>query len=149
MISPTIWDDPGFNKLSHSARLLFIGLFSNADDYGYFRADPGSVRRLVFGFDDINLSDVEKFIAQVKEGIKSLHFFEEGGEVFGHLLKWNDYQAQHKDRIQPSILPPCSICRTASDGVGVSSVSKLSKKVSKEPESLKKLRERFGKKHSI
>ena len=34
MIDPNIWDSEDFSKLSILGRLLFIGMFSNADDEG-------------------------------------------------------------------------------------------------------------------
>lgn len=150
MISPTIWEDPGFNKRSRDARLLFIGMFSNADDQGYLRGDAGSLKRLVFGFDELDIKEVQKLIDDLKE-LRSLHFYQDNGEMFAHFVKWHEYQIQQKERIQASIYPVCSTC-VAGDKQLLTQVSKLSKEskqVSKESESLKKLRERFGKKHSI
>lgn len=114
MIDPHIWEDPSFNKLSFAARLLFIGMISNADDRGYLRGDKGSLKRLVFGFDEIKNEDMDKYIQELKT-MKTLHFFEKEDEEYVHLVKWDEYQAQRPDRIQPSVYPVCDKCQT-SDG---------------------------------
>ena len=132
MISPMIWEDPSFNKLSRDARLVFIGCISNADDDGYLRGDFGSLKRLIFGFEADGSVD---WYEEVKK-YKNLHFFDKDGETYCHLLNWDKYQAQRDDRRQPSIYPLCVKCQ-ADDGqvpaeVKLSKVSKLSKKVSEE-----------------
>lgn len=109
MIHPQIWEDPSFNRVSRNARLLFIGMISNADDEGYLRADSGSLKRLIFGFDDLLVSDLQQWVDELKT-FSGLHFFENNGEIFAHFLKWDDYQKQQIDRIIESIYPRCSIC---------------------------------------
>lgn len=108
MISPRIWEDPSFNKLNIGARLLFIGMISNADDEGYIRADIGSLKRLIFGFDN-ELSELPNWIEKLVE-FKNIHFYKKDDEKYAHFLKWNDYQKQQKDRIQKSDYPKCSVC---------------------------------------
>lgn len=108
MLAPTIWEDPAFNKLSPCARLLFIGMISNADDEGFVRADAGSLRRLVFGFDENpNVSD---WINEIKKHIRSIHFYEVDTEKYAHFVKWDTYQKQQRDRMIASTYPKCSIC---------------------------------------
>ena len=109
MISPAIWEDPAFNKLSLGGRLLFIGMFSNADDDGYIRGDRGSLKRLVFGFDEI--VSLDDWIDEVSR-MKNIHFYEVEGEKFAHFLRWKRYQKQREERIQESIFPLCVICQT-------------------------------------
>ena len=106
MIDPRIWEDPGFNSLSIPARLLFIGMFSNADDEGYLRADAGSLRRLVFGFDDIATGDVSLWIEELRS-LRSLNIYIVGGEQYAQFLKWGEYQKQKAERIVPTTYPKC------------------------------------------
>ncbi len=110
MISPQIWEDPSFNKLSISARLLFICMFSNADDEGYLRADPGGLKRLIFGLDEIKQDEIIVWRGGLTTHIKNLHFFENNGEEYAHFLKWDKIQKQQKDRIQESLYPKCPTC---------------------------------------
>lgn len=128
MISPNIWEDPSFNKLSRDARLAFVGCISNADDDGYLRGDVGSLKRLIFGFD---AAEEEKNWYDELQKYKNLHFYEVDGEVYAHLLNWDKYQTQRDDRKQPSIYPKCVKCQ-ADDGqvtaeVKLSKLSKVSK----------------------
>ncbi len=111
MISPTIWEDPSFNRLSIGARLLFIGMISNADDEGYIRGDIGSLKRLIFGFDE-TLGELSGWIKELGN-LRNIHFYKVDDEQYAHLTKWEEYQKQRDDRIQPSAYPPCAICQTS------------------------------------
>src|SRR3990167_5061979 len=110
MIAPHIWEDPSFNGISIEARLLFIGMISNADDEGYLRGDSGSLKRLVFGFDEGISEKIVGWIAELEAKLKNVHFFEVGNERYAHFIKWDAYQKQQKDRIQASVYPKCSEC---------------------------------------
>jgi len=153
MVDPGIWEDPGFNKLSHGARLLFIGMISNADDEGYLRADPPSLRRLVFGFDDTSSADVKQMLSECSRHLESVNVYAgRSEEQFVHLCNWNKYQKQQKDRIVPTLYPPCSKCVASAKHVlpevsRVSSRSKELKKVSNDvvDNARETLRARWGK----
>ena len=106
MIDPTIWEDEDFGKLTLGAKLLFIGLFSNADDEGRIRANVAYLKSTIFMYEDIALEDVKAVREQVCEIMKSVKLYEISGKEYIQLSHWNEYQKQHKDRIQPSTLPP-------------------------------------------
>lgn len=143
MIHPSLWEDPNFNNLSDQARLLFIGLFSNADDDGYFRADAKTLRRLVFGYSDkMTLEDVVTLLAELHLEMKTVHFYvDENRESYGHFTKWEKFQKQKKDRRKPTMYPLCPICRTSvgqvSD-IGRTNVPVSKVKLSKEKKSYKR-----------
>ena len=110
-LSPTIWEDPSVNKMSRDGRLAFIGIISNADDDGYLRGDYGSLKRLIFGFDD----DGKKEWYDELKNFKGLHFFEVNDEIYVHLVNWERYQTQRNDRRVASLCPKCPKCQ-ADDG---------------------------------
>ena len=110
MIDPTIWQDEGFGKLSPMARVLFIGLFSNADDDGYLRGSSSILRAMIFPYDDIPLSDVGRVTDEVVKTIKNVHLYCVGDNQYIHLSKWEDYQTQRDDRRQKSKFPMCTKC---------------------------------------
>jgi hypothetical protein len=143
MISPTIWEDPEFNRLSVKARLAFIGLISNADDDGYLRGDYRSLRRLIFGFDDV---DDEQWLAELKQ-LDTLHFFEKNSESFVHMLNWEKHQNQRPDRRQPSVYPMCDKCpsNVRQMPAEVSKLSKESKEASKGYQKFLKAKQQIGK----
>jgi hypothetical protein len=140
MISPSIWEDPSFNKLSITARLAFIGMISNADDDGYLRGDERGLKRLIFGFDE---SFVNAWYSELQT-YKNLHFFDKDGEAYVHLLNWDKYQAQRDDRRQASIYPKCDICR-ASDGQVTAEVKEVKEGVEVVKGAREKLKEKWGK----
>jgi hypothetical protein len=51
-IKPEFWDDPLVANLPPLARLLFIGTWNFADDYGVILGDPVWLRSKIFPFDD-------------------------------------------------------------------------------------------------
>ena len=48
MIDPNIWESEDFSKLSVLARLVFIGIFSNADDDGRGRGKSAYLKSIIF-----------------------------------------------------------------------------------------------------
>jgi len=92
MIHPEIWDDPDFAELGHSERLLFIGLFSLADDYGNITADPRVLGKMVFGFDGMDAQDVAHMLARITQHCPNVVAYEVGGKAYIHLNKWEDRQ---------------------------------------------------------
>lgn len=135
MIDPSIWEDEDFGKLTMAGKLLFIGLFSNADDEGRLRGNPAYLKSTIFMYDDTDLTTISDLLKQVTGIMKSVRFYEVEGKQYIQLLKWNEYQKQHKDRVQSSTLPP--YIEHVTDNVGQvtdnDGVSKLSKdKLSKD-----------------
>ena len=106
MIDPTIWQDEEFGKLSPKARLLFIGLFSNADDEGRIRANSAYVKSTIFMYDTMSLSKAASLINEIASTMSGVKYYEVDGNQYIQLIKWEEYQKQHKDRIQASTLPP-------------------------------------------
>lgn len=129
MLNPNIWDDPSFCELSIQARLLYIGLISNADDEGYLRGHIGSIKRLVFGMDDLTSDATQLLITEITSHLPSVHAYKaDDGQSYIHLSNWFKYQHQQKDRIVPSLFPKCSVC-VANDNQALTEVklSRLSK----------------------
>lgn len=105
MIDPAIWEDECFGKLDPISKILFIGLFSNADDEGIIRANDSYLRSTIFMYDDISLSDVRQAVDKVATTMQKVCLYEVDGNRYIKLLKWSDYQKQREDRIQKSPLP--------------------------------------------
>src|SRR3990167_854559 len=115
MIDPNIWEDPSFNKLTFKARLLFIGMISHADDEGFIRGDAGSLKRLIFGFDEITRDEIEECIAEIVKKCDNIHFYEVKGEAYAHFTKWSDYQNIRGDRLQTTKYPKHAQCGQPAD----------------------------------
>ncbi len=73
MISPEFWTDEKVGGIPVEARLLFMGLISNADDEGRLPGNTQLIKSLVFPYDTFSASKVEEWlslIAKVKIIIK-------------------------------------------------------------------------------
>jgi len=91
MIDPGIWGSEDFNHLSHTERLLWIGLFSNADDEGKGRAASAFLRSSIFPYDDITLPAVEKALKKLSETME-LSLYSIGEARYYRLKSWSKWQ---------------------------------------------------------
>ena len=103
-ISPGIWTSEQFMRLTHSARLLFIGMFSTADDEGRLRASPTKLKATIFPSDKMSLKRVETLRAEVVAEKLALLYTDGEGDPLLWLPSWNTYQKVN--RRYPSQLPP-------------------------------------------
>jgi hypothetical protein len=99
MINPDFWTDPKITKLTPIERLLFIGLISNANDYGKLRGNPGIVRSKVFPTDNITNQEVEDGL----NNLENNHLIQQyviNDEELILLTGWNKNQVvQHPSKI--------------------------------------------------
>lgn len=102
MIDPNIWESEDVAKLTIRQRLLLIGLFSNADDYGKGRAKPAYVRSTIFPYDDIPVSEIEEDLQAIASCI-AIQFYEVDGQSYYKFTNWRKWQTVNKP--QPSLIP--------------------------------------------
>lgn len=103
-IHPEIWKDPVFGRLLPLEQVLFIGLFSIADDEGRTNADPAYLRSELFAYTDYSSKKVKALRDSVVSKVRSVHLYEADGVDLIALLKWSDYQKPKYPK--PSKLPP-------------------------------------------
>lgn len=121
MISPEMWQSEDFSKLSILARLVFIGLFSNADDEGKGRAKPVYLKSILFPYDEkIRVTDIDKTLDEIGSKM-SITFFKDNDNEYYVLNNWKKWQVIN--RPTPSSLPSFSKdskrirCKSKSDSV--------------------------------
>ncbi len=103
MISPSIWGSLSFSKLSDFAKLVFIGLFSNADDEGKGCADVSMIKSTLFPRDkQRRLTDIENALSEIAQNM-SIKFYEIEGDSYYILTAWQKWQTIN--RPTPSIIP--------------------------------------------
>jgi len=103
MIDPNIWQSEDFSKLSLLAKLLFIGMFSVADDYGKGRGKPVYLKSTIFPYDDgMRLTDVEKALSEIGSNM-SVTFYAHNGSDYYRMDNWDKWQTV--DKPQPSKIP--------------------------------------------
>jgi hypothetical protein len=106
MIDPSIWADDGFGKLSSDAQVMFIGLFSNADDEGRLPGDPKYLASVIFPFRGITTPKAHKILKEIKEKMKSVTFYQVESQSLIQLDKFLQYQSINKSTKSKYPQPP-------------------------------------------
>ena len=92
MIDPNIWQSEDFSRLSTLAKLVFIGLFSLADDEGRGRSNPVYLKSSLFPYEEgIRSADIDKTLSEISSNM-SVIFYSCDGSSYYSLYKWNDWQ---------------------------------------------------------
>ena len=105
MIDPSIWTDEGMAALEARQQLLFIGLFSNADDEGRLKSGSLSVRLMlptVYG--SLRDEEVRADLDAVIGAMRHLCAYEVEGRSYLAFTDWARWQ--RVDRPTASALPP-------------------------------------------
>lgn len=101
-LRPEVWDDEAVGSVCRDARLLFVGLITQADDEGRFRARSALLRARVFPYDDLTAAEVDAWLDAL-HAAQLIVLYEVDGERFGYLPGWR--QHQRIDKPSPSRLP--------------------------------------------
>ena len=94
-IYPETFTSDDFNSLTIEARLLFIGMFTTADDYGRGRASARTLKATVFPADTFDLETVALWRAELMaRGMILVYESEQNGTIvtFYQISKWDKYQ---------------------------------------------------------
>jgi uncharacterized phage protein (TIGR02220 family) len=100
-IKCTFFNDEKIGELSHTSRLLFIGLWCYADREGRFEYRPKQIKACVFPYDSINIS---KFMNEIIEkGMIKIYEIDE--KKYGYIPRFFLYQHIHPNE-KRSLIPP-------------------------------------------
>ena len=92
MIDPNIWQSEDFGKLSLLAKIVFIGLFSLADDEGRGRANPVYLKSSLFPYEEsMRSADIAKTLLEISSNM-SVVFYSCDGSDYYSLYNWSDWQ---------------------------------------------------------
>lgn len=105
MIDPNIWTSEDVSKLNMIQRLLLIGMFSNADDFGKGRSNPVYLRSTIFPYDDIAVSEIEEGLKVIEKHI-SIFFYEVDGSKYYKFTNWDKWQTVQKPQESKIPEPP-------------------------------------------
>lgn len=94
-IKPKYWDDSKLKNISRDARLLFIGMWTFADDLGVLLADPVWIKSKVFPFDDLRPNELEKWIKEI-ENQSLIVSGSWHNEKFYHIKNFTKHQVVNK-----------------------------------------------------
>jgi hypothetical protein len=91
MIKPEFWDDEKLATVSRDARLLFVGLWSNSDDYGVVKGHPAWLKNRIFPYDEIPLDIFEGWLSELA-AIRVIVPFLHNGERYCHIRNFRRHQ---------------------------------------------------------
>lgn len=89
---PGIWTDERFVGVSAYARLLFMGIWNECDDYGSFEWSPLKLKMRLLPADNV---DAAELLAEL-EAAGSIMRYEVGGKPFGAVRNFCQYQRPKK-----------------------------------------------------
>lgn len=103
MLDPNIWVSEDMAMLSIFARLMFIGMISNADDEGKGRANIAYLKSTIFPYDeDISTRKVNEALKAISEHC-SVEIYEVDGKQYYRFKNWKSWQKVEKP--SPSQIP--------------------------------------------
>ncbi len=105
MIDPSIWTDEGMAELCPVQQILYIGLFSIADDKGRLKASPTHLKlSLPTVLGEIPKADVAAHLDTIVRHMGQLRRYQVDGIEYLYFANYSKWQ--RIDRPQPSLLPP-------------------------------------------
>lgn len=105
MITSEIWYNEKVTSLPDTGRLLFIGIFSSADNEGRLRASPKYLRAHIFPYD---YDKTDKLIKQLRDQcaeLRLIRLYSKDGREYLDIPGWYEHQSIRKDRYKQSDLP--------------------------------------------
>lgn len=103
MLDPNIWVSEDMAMLSIFARLMFIGMISNADDEGKGRANVAYLKSTIFPYDeDITTRKVNEALKSIAEHC-SVEIYVVDGKQYYRFKNWKSWQKVEKP--SPSQIP--------------------------------------------
>jgi hypothetical protein len=102
-LKPELWRDQELQMLSAHARLLFIGLISNADDEGRLEGNVALIRSIVFPCDvDVTTRKVDAWLTTLTNSGFIVRY-EVASRPFVAICNWKKHQ--RVDKPSPSEIP--------------------------------------------
>jgi len=105
MIKPEFWDDEKLATVSRDARLLFVGLWSNSDDYGVVKGHPAWLKNRIFPYDEIPPDMFEGWLAELA-AIRVIVPFLHNGERYCHIRNFRRHQTINRPSGARNPAPP-------------------------------------------
>ena len=103
-LKPELWLSAQVMNLTHSARLLFIGLITQADDEGRGSSDTRKLKAAIFGGDDVTLADIRTWLTEIEDQRLAITYTSDGYGDLYWLPSWKEHQ--YVQKAQPSRYPP-------------------------------------------
>jgi len=90
-IKPEFWDDEKVTRVSLQARLTFVGMWNQSDDYAVVKGHPLWLKNKIFPYDDIKLAQFGEWLAEL-ERQRFIIPFDANGEKYYYIRNFNKHQ---------------------------------------------------------
>lgn len=107
-IKPEFWDDEKLATVSRDARLTFIGIWTNSDDYGVVKGHPAWLKNTIFPYDEIKLSEFQKWLKDLEQ-LFCIIPFDHNGEKFYYIKNFKKHQTINRPSQAKNPSPPESL----------------------------------------
>lgn len=122
MIKPDFSDDEKMAEVSFMARLVYILLWPQSDDYGVVKGNPRWLKPRLFPYDDsLTVAQFTEWLAEL-EKLKRLIKFVHNGEPYYFMPKFLVHQRIEKPSKARNPEPPESVLRQVADELPTSRV---------------------------
>ena len=102
-IKPEFWTDEKIGSLPIEARLFFIGLWAQADDYGVVKGNPVLLKSLIFPYDEgLKVNQIKDWLTRLVQ-IRALIPFQYNGEQYYYIRTFRTHQMIHHPSKQRNI----------------------------------------------
>jgi len=92
-IKPEFWDDEKLSTICRDARLTYLGLWTNSDDYGVVKGNPIYLKSKIYPYDeDLELSEFGQWLKALEE-IGCIRAFQSNGEKYYYIRKFLTHQS--------------------------------------------------------
>ena len=92
MISPEIWESQSFGELSMLAKVLFIGMISQADDDGKGVLSAQLLKSRILPYDELRIADIDKALREIGHKPSVIADGDKAREEAGHKLSVTYYE---------------------------------------------------------
>ncbi|QDV34929.1 hypothetical protein [Tautonia plasticadhaerens] len=101
-IKPSFFENEHLAELDFAARLLFIGLWTEADKEGRLEYRPKKLRKQIFPYDDIDLPLLNRYLTELAR-LGFLTFYVHDALLYIWINKFRQHQSPHKTERESSL----------------------------------------------
>lgn len=94
-IKPEFFSSPSAAACSFPARLLYIAMWTIADDWGVGEANPKMLAAEAFPFDEISSKEVPCLCKEIADNFEVV-FYEVKGRSYFQILNWDEHQVTQR-----------------------------------------------------
>ena len=140
MIDPGFWRDEKIAKCTYLERLLFIGLWSFAEDNGVGRAGPLLIKADVFPYETLREADIQAGLEKLSS-LGLIQLYHNKGQQYYFVINFSKHQTINRPSVCLLPLPEDSL---STHGVLTTEVNISKDKLSKEEKKENSARTRFS-----